>query len=1174
MKTNVKICCLSIISFLLLTTLCLSCKVNCDFFAEAEAIYSVTIKNENGKYDYYSTNGDKLGSANTVQEIIDAVSVNRFNFETIKTDSPLQLNKNCYLSGDITFTLSPSFSAITVNATVGFDGLKIKANCNAVKVTSRGILTYGTGEAIVSDAQQSCSAVSIQSLGTATFNGCTIEYAQNNKYFGYGIYASGTTTINDNTTVTGHSGISVNANATINGGTISSNAAGSNNTSAGYSIDLTNGELSITGGKLTSPILRRNNSTVLTAQNCDLDIEFVKSSEPTPVTVNGIKIYPSIYSRLTASIKYGSIDLSYDNSTNGYRNIGYETKTEKLVGGIITVAENQITDFIKPIESNEYTVSLNYKGKTYKELKFTYNTVINISDLTHPEIAGYTPDGWENAENDFHLTEDIILNAKLKLSSPEISVNDITFKFDGNSRNVTAVATHPLDVQFSYMWEKSNGTNYSIISNSNILTLTNYADRGIYRCTVTASYNSEVSSTAKKITADICKGTYENVTHKNLSGVYSENTSLAAYTLDDGFRWKNSKLVPEVKVEYYEAIYNADSNNYDDFELNVHLIISKAELPNDKKPLPEDITGKYAGNSLSFYTLEENFYWVNPDEIPTVNNTRYKAYYNPDKDNYLDYVIYIKIRLEKGDYDKSVEIAKEVTYTGQSLSELELPPYYVLNYPIDYLYNYTLTTGTHEPECVYNADKVNYNDYIFNIRIVVNKADSIPPQADSLPKLHYVYNGGSLSGYDFPAEWQTCLRWKNPDEIPDKTEEDTAYIALYNLDSANYNDCETNIILYLEKGTIESVDKPVLAEVIYNPNATLNKITLPSGWNWKDTSIVPTVSITEYEAIYNADKNYYPYETTINLNVRKAQIDTVKFEICETVYDGKEHELTLPPLPYPLVLVQYENNCHTDSGSYTVIAKISQSDTENYVRHPETITGVLTIQKAPSVIISQNRYDVIEGTAMPTITATVNNSEQRVNIPDFTVTEHGIYYVKLTTAESRNYLAGEFTVTIAINKTEKYIGNMSYDGNFDGTTLYGILTNKHGVPEDCIATFTQIKSDKYLFAVEVNVSVKSEEPYTAKILMTDEMKKVDNLHIYNDSGEVDFTIENGAYIVFETSGNNIIYYFDGKINDIFPWWWVIIGTAIPLIAVTTIIILWKKGIIKITKKSKSEKEKE
>ena len=103
-----------------------------------------------------------------------------------------------------------------------------------------------------------------------------------------------------------------------------------------------------------------------------------------------------------------------------------------------------------------------------------------------------------------------------------------------------------------------------------------FKNAGTY--TVTVADNNYILTNNEK-TIVIEKATYTSVTaHEALSGIYDPNKTLGNYTLSEGFTWVNPDEVPVCTKTVYEAKYNMDSDNYEDFATTVTLVLQKATV--------------------------------------------------------------------------------------------------------------------------------------------------------------------------------------------------------------------------------------------------------------------------------------------------------------------------------------------------------------------------------------------------------------------------------------------------------------------------------------------------------------------------------------------------------------------------------------------------------------------
>lgn len=105
-----------------------------------------------------------------------------------------------------------------------------------------------------------------------------------------------------------------------------------------------------------------------------------------------------------------------------------------------------------------------------------------------------------------------------------------------------------------------------------------FKNAGTYTVTIKEDKNYTLSGETTK-TIVIEKATYTSVTaHEALSGIYDPNKTLGNYELSEGFAWADADKVPVCTKTEYAAIYNADSDNYENFELNIAIDLQKAEV--------------------------------------------------------------------------------------------------------------------------------------------------------------------------------------------------------------------------------------------------------------------------------------------------------------------------------------------------------------------------------------------------------------------------------------------------------------------------------------------------------------------------------------------------------------------------------------------------------------------
>ena len=106
-------------------------------------------------------------------------------------------------------------------------------------------------------------------------------------------------------------------------------------------------------------------------------------------------------------------------------------------------------------------------------------------------------------------------------------------------------------------------------------TVCEFKTAGTYTVTV-ADDNYILTNNEKTIV--INKARYTAAPVLSLSGTYDPNKTLGNYALEAGFTWADASEKPVCTKPEYAAIYNADSDNYENFELNIAIDLQKAKV--------------------------------------------------------------------------------------------------------------------------------------------------------------------------------------------------------------------------------------------------------------------------------------------------------------------------------------------------------------------------------------------------------------------------------------------------------------------------------------------------------------------------------------------------------------------------------------------------------------------
>ena len=104
-----------------------------------------------------------------------------------------------------------------------------------------------------------------------------------------------------------------------------------------------------------------------------------------------------------------------------------------------------------------------------------------------------------------------------------------------------------------------------------------FKNAGTYTFTATDE-SGNYTLTNAVLNVVIEKATYSGIVHAALSGVYNPAKTLKDYALAEGFTWVDASEKPVCTKPEYAAIYNADSDNYENFELNIAIDLQKAKV--------------------------------------------------------------------------------------------------------------------------------------------------------------------------------------------------------------------------------------------------------------------------------------------------------------------------------------------------------------------------------------------------------------------------------------------------------------------------------------------------------------------------------------------------------------------------------------------------------------------
>lgn len=105
-----------------------------------------------------------------------------------------------------------------------------------------------------------------------------------------------------------------------------------------------------------------------------------------------------------------------------------------------------------------------------------------------------------------------------------------------------------------------------------------FKNAGTYTVTIADDNNYDLTGSETTKTIVINKAKYTAAPALSLSGTYAPDKTLGNYELSEGFTWVNPGETPVCTKTEYDAKYNMDPANYEDFETKVTLVLQKATV--------------------------------------------------------------------------------------------------------------------------------------------------------------------------------------------------------------------------------------------------------------------------------------------------------------------------------------------------------------------------------------------------------------------------------------------------------------------------------------------------------------------------------------------------------------------------------------------------------------------
>lgn len=203
-----------------------------------------------------------------------------------------------------------------------------------------------------------------------------------------------------------------------------------------------------------------------------------------------------------------------------------------------------------------------------------------------------------------------------------------------------------------------------------------FKDAGTYTVTVADDKNYTLSGETTK-TITINKAKYMSVTaHTALSGTYNPNKTLGNYALAEGFTWVNPDEVPVCTKKKYDAKYNMDPANYEDFVTTVTLDLQKATVTLAQNLFEfnyDDGVSHKISTEVMYGTikLDKSLYHLEFEkDMFSAAGTHKTTVKKFTADNFAlsDNVVYVKVKgVKVGNNYYTIEDALDVAASGQTI---------------------------------------------------------------------------------------------------------------------------------------------------------------------------------------------------------------------------------------------------------------------------------------------------------------------------------------------------------------------------------------------------------------------------------------------------------------------------------------------------------------------------
>lgn len=397
---------------------------------------------------------------------------------------------------------------------------------------------------------------------------------------------------------------------------------------------------------------------------------------------------------VTFAIDFADVTLTYDGQPHGVsvtakegtnytitygesaENCNLEESPKYTNAGAYTIYFKVVDNDTLAEEKGSVTLTINKKAVTVKvnDVTITYGKIPAFSYTVTGLVEGETLSGeavYSGAGTD---VGDYEISVSGLSAGDNYKVTFVTGKLTINKKSAEVAWTIAENYVYSPDGQTLPTATYDGKTASLIFTkdgkACEFKDAGTYTVTV-ADDNYILTNNEKTIV--INKARYTAAPALSLSGTYDPNKTLGNYAIAEGFVWVDAGEIPVCTKTEYTAKYNMDSDNYEDFETKVTLVLQKATvtLAQNLFEFNYDDASHEIGTTVKYNNIEVTEpYTLTFDKNMFSAAGTHKTTATLTADNFAlsDNVVYVKVKgVKVGNNYYTIEDALDVAKEGQTI---------------------------------------------------------------------------------------------------------------------------------------------------------------------------------------------------------------------------------------------------------------------------------------------------------------------------------------------------------------------------------------------------------------------------------------------------------------------------------------------------------------------------